>query len=446
MALNRTMQAIASVLLSLKKCPIIRYQNNSNLCKSLGILFFVIVSKLFYHKTFQFYISGFSLRDFIIKESSLFEFRESNNTLLLLLDRRDDPVTPLLNQWTYQAMVHELLTMNNNRVSYTTASHVTNELVLSAEQDDFYKENMFLHFGEIGQNIKTLVDNYQLKAKSHQQIDSIADMKRFIENYPQFKKMSGNVSKHVNLVGQLSEIVTKKQLLEVSEIEQDIVAQSDHSAHLQSVRNAISNRAYTDYDVIRLILLYALKYETYSNNDLISLINTLLVKRSLARNSDLVRSIVEIIEYGGQHARQSDVFDTNLLDASKITTRLFKGLKGVENLYTQHEPLLNDILTSLMKGKLNESDYPTIEMFSNLTRLSQMGAKCRDIIVFYVGGCTYEESLCVHLLNRKKTGFHVLLGGTSILNSRAFLHDVHYAVGGLDRAHTRNIRSIPLIR
>ncbi len=29
--------------------------------------------------------------------------------LLLILDRSDDPLTPLLNQWTYQAMVHELL-------------------------------------------------------------------------------------------------------------------------------------------------------------------------------------------------------------------------------------------------------------------------------------------------------------------------------------------------
>ena len=29
--------------------------------------------------------------------------------LLLVLDRREDPVTPLLTQWTYQAMVHELM-------------------------------------------------------------------------------------------------------------------------------------------------------------------------------------------------------------------------------------------------------------------------------------------------------------------------------------------------
>ena len=34
---------------------------------------------------------------------------------MLIVDRRDDPVTPLLAQWTYQAMVHELLGISNNR-------------------------------------------------------------------------------------------------------------------------------------------------------------------------------------------------------------------------------------------------------------------------------------------------------------------------------------------
>lgn len=30
--------------------------------------------------------------------------------------RKDDPVTPLLTQWTYRAMVHELIGISNNRV------------------------------------------------------------------------------------------------------------------------------------------------------------------------------------------------------------------------------------------------------------------------------------------------------------------------------------------
>jgi hypothetical protein len=37
------------------------------------------------------------------QETALFDFRRADTPpVLLVIDRRDDPVTPLLNQWTYQ--------------------------------------------------------------------------------------------------------------------------------------------------------------------------------------------------------------------------------------------------------------------------------------------------------------------------------------------------------
>ena len=51
-------------------------------------------------------------------QGELFSFRRAEVApLLLLLDRKDDPVTPLLNKWFYQAMVHELIGIDNNRVT-----------------------------------------------------------------------------------------------------------------------------------------------------------------------------------------------------------------------------------------------------------------------------------------------------------------------------------------
>ena len=55
----------------------------------------------------------------------------------------------------------------------------------------------------------------------------------FVENYPQFKKMSGTVSKHVTVVGELSRLVNERNLLEVSEVEQELACQNDHSSALQ---------------------------------------------------------------------------------------------------------------------------------------------------------------------------------------------------------------------
>ncbi|XP_076464978.1 vacuolar protein sorting-associated protein 45-like [Babylonia areolata] len=401
--LSRTVQGLTSVLLSLKKCPMIRFQNSSEMARKLAE----------------------SVRQVINKEAALFEFRKTDVApVLLILDRRDDAVTPLLNQWTYQAMVHELLGINNNRISLANVPGITKDLqevVLSAEHDEFYANNMYMNFGEIGSNIKELMEEFQKKSKSQAKVESIADMKAFVENYPQFKKMSGAVAKHVTVVGELSRFVGAHNLLEVSETEQEIACQGDHSALLQRIRALVASDKVRQVDMLRLVMLYAIRYESHSNNDLSGLVEA-LKRRGVAEE---FRGMVQaILDYGGRKARGSDLFGNQ--DPVAITKRLLKGLKGVENVYTQHKPLLQGVLDQLIKGKLKEAAYPYLGT-------SQLKDRPQDIIVFMIGGCTYEEALAVHLLNRSTPGVRIVLGGTTVHNSKTFLQEVSMGVRGLTR-------------
>jgi vacuolar protein sorting-associated protein 45 len=61
-------------------------------------------------------------------------------------------------------------------------------------------------------------------------METLADMKRFVEEYPEFKKLGGNVAKHVSLVGELSRIIERDGLLGVSELEQSLAANESHAA------------------------------------------------------------------------------------------------------------------------------------------------------------------------------------------------------------------------
>lgn len=48
------------------------------------------------------------------QESGLFDFRRTEvSPLLLVIDRRDDPLTPLLNQWTYQVFLFVAIIFSN---------------------------------------------------------------------------------------------------------------------------------------------------------------------------------------------------------------------------------------------------------------------------------------------------------------------------------------------
>ncbi|XP_034828183.1 vacuolar protein sorting-associated protein 45 [Maniola hyperantus] len=414
--LQRCSQGLLALLLSLKRRPVIRYEAGSEACSRLAE----------------------RVRELVRREAVLMDYNIPFNgdvppPQLLILDRRDDPVTPLLTQWTYQAMVHELLTINNNRVSL---SHVPDihkdfkEVVLSSEQDEFYAKNLYSNFGEIGQTIKSLMEEFQKKAKSHQKVESIADMKNFVETYPLFKKMSGTVTKHVTVVGELSNMVAKHKLLDVSELEQELVCHSDHAKHLQRLKSMLANESIRTEDLVKLVSLYGLRYEKHAGNAFPALIDGLK-----KRAPDCALIPVLVLEYGGAHNRQSDLF--GLQDAEKITKRLFRGLSGVENIYTQHTPLLKDTLEDLIKGKLRENLYP----ICGGEDLSA-GRRPQDVIVFMVGGTTYAESCCVRQLQQASPGLRLLLGGTTVHNSASFVRELQAAMQGVPRTHTRHIRNL----
>lgn len=107
-----------AMLLALKKKPLIRYEKHSNLCKKLAT----------------------EVRYSMTQEEQLFDFRKPDTPpILLLVDRRDDPVTPLLTQWTYQAMVHELLSIDNGRVNLSDVPEVRPEYKVGAEDVELDK-------------------------------------------------------------------------------------------------------------------------------------------------------------------------------------------------------------------------------------------------------------------------------------------------------------------
>ncbi|KAI1094612.1 Sec1-like protein [Rostrohypoxylon terebratum] len=404
-SLQRTTDGLIAILLSLKKKPLIRYERNSLLAKKLA-------TEVRYHMT---------------QEEQLFDFRKVDTPpILLILDRREDPATPLLNQWTYQAMVHQLLGIHNGRVNLDDVPDVRPELkeiVLSQDQDPFFKKNMYLNFGDLGGNIKDYVEQYQSKTKNNANIESITDMKRFIEEYPEFRKLSGNVSKHVTLVSELSRRVGSENLLEVSEVEQSLACNDNHAADLKNVQKLIQSPSVTNENKVGLVALYALRYAKHPSNSLAMLVDLLSAAGGVpARQADLVTKLLTYhhsLQQSQAAGGIADIFESGGIFSG---ARAIKGLKGVENVYTQHSPHLETTLQNLIKGRLREQQYPFVEG-GGTTR-----DKPQDIVVFIIGGATYEEAKTIAGINASSPGIRVVLGGTSVHNAATFLEEVDDAV------------------
>jgi len=70
-------------------------------------------------------------------------------------------------------------------------------------------------------------------------------------------------------------------------------------------------------------------------------------------------------------------------------------------------------MEQLLKMRLKEASYPFLDGSASRDRP-------QDIIVFVVGGATYEEARCVALLNAANPGVRIILGGTTIHNSERY--------------------------
>lgn len=150
-ALQRSVDGVTAVLRALKKEPLIRYQASSDLCEELA-------RKISY----------------TVDNSAAPETRP----LLLILDRRDDAVTPVLQQWTYQAMAHELLGIEHNRVQCTDGGEAVDgagraarrgaappKSTFYAASDDFLQEHMYSTWNSVLDGHARLAKRYkQMKA------------------------------------------------------------------------------------------------------------------------------------------------------------------------------------------------------------------------------------------------------------------------------------------
>jgi len=393
---NRIQEGLCSLLLALKRRPTIRYQRSSETALRLAE----------------------QVLGTMETESDLFGSRRSDTApLLLIIDRRDDPVTPLLNQWTYQAMVHELIGISNNRVDLRGRPSVPKELeqiVLSAEQDAFFADNFLLNYGDLACNVKGLLDAFQAKTKSSKDISSIADMQAFCESYPQFRKLSGDVSKHVTLLGEINRLVEVGCLMEVSQVEQELACTEDHSSAASEVDNLLSKPSISEANKLRVVLLYALRYERHTSSRVAAFKERL--------GPEAAQMVDKVLSHCGAAHRSGDLFSNKSL-AAVLKKSMQRGLKGVENVYTQHSPLLAQTLEGLVKGSLPETNFPWV----GDPGPSGSGSKRKpptEIFVFMVGGATYEEARCAAEMNAANPGVRIVLGGTTVHNSASFLEEL----------------------
>lgn len=399
-------QTLMSICLSLKVNPFIQVESNSKLATRLA-------QSLHYEME-----SNPQLFDQIKIESD-------TKPMVLILDRKNDPVTPLLFPWTYQSMIHELLTIDteSNMVDLSHINNVSNELqkvIMNSNEDEFYSKSMYLNFGDLSTKLKTYVEEYKMQTKTNSNIGSIKDMKFFLENYPQYKKLSLNLSKHMVLSSEIDKRINDLGIWARSELEQTMCSNNDQSHHQHDLNDLqellFSQQPLSTHSQKIMLCLYALKYENNPASELSNLLTKI-------NNNEVSNIVTKVLKMYGSKSRMAgidgSIFNNTGSSKSNVGNWLSHLTGGNEtenaNVFMQCKPRLSVLLEKIRNGQLKGNNFTTIGDSKGIPR---------DIIIFFVGGVTYEEARIVEEFNRSNFGIKVAIGGTSIISSETFLQNV----------------------
>ena len=397
---ERIYQGLISACLSNRMKPLIKSVKGSFLCQKLG------------KKLGTFFDDNY---DFIRKECG-----QNFNGVLLLYDRKEDPISPLINQWTYQAQLHEILGIKNNvlEIKKGTEGLITNakpeKYVISDVEsiDKFFSKYKFADYGTVATAVQQEADKLKNDNEQLNKESSIEELRKIIDQLPEKKKESMAITKHYKLFYSISEYVTKHKLMDLSKLEQDISVNDNKKEQFNQIVQIISDPNVQHLDKCKLYLLYMLKYE---NDSSVNNLKNIMIEKDLG---DWVKYGEALIKYAGRKKRNLDCFqDKDIFSKGKKFILNAFG-QGNENAFMQHTSYLNGIVERMLKGKNKDNELVNINYNSG-----NFEPKFNNIIIFVFGGITFEEVRDLTLLG-KQLGINIICGGTNVINSKSFLAEM----------------------
>ena len=392
---DRVYQGLISACLSNRMKPIIKSVKGSTLCQKLG------------KKLANFFDDNY---EFIRKECG-----QNFNGILLLYDRKEDPISPLINQWTYQAQLHEILGIKNNVIELKKGdiNDKPEKYVISDVEsiDKFYSKYKFADYGTVANAVQQEADKLKNENDMLNKESSIEELRKIIDQLPEKKKESMAITKHYKLFYSISEYVTKHKLMDLSKIEQDISVNDNKKEQFNQIVQIIADPKVQHLDKCKLYLLYMLRYE---NDSSVNNLKNIMIENKLG---DWVSYGDALLKYAGKQKRSLDCFqDKDILSKGKKFIMNALG-QGNENAFMQHISYLNGIVERLLKGRSRENETFNI----NLNSMNE--PKVNNLIIFVFGGITFEETRDLTLLGNQ-LGVNIICGGTNIINSKSFLAEM----------------------
>lgn len=228
-------ESLVSTLMSLRSMPDIRYVRDSQKCMNLA-------SKI-----------SSKMRGLQTKMGGRLRVGDS---VLIIMDRREDPLTPLAIDWSYQALIAEMAEFKDNKVTVKTE-----EFNLNMVHDEFYRDFRRKNYGDLAKGLNKRMEEFTSRQREGHKLDNFEDMQKALHKMPEHRQQAANLKKHHVIVKEITSQVNSRSLLEVSGLEQEILAKNGMKEQYREGVALMGDAKIRDYDKLRVAAMFAVKYE-----------------------------------------------------------------------------------------------------------------------------------------------------------------------------------------
>jgi syntaxin-binding protein 1 len=361
-----------------------------------------------------------------------------------------DLMAPLIHEFTYQAMAHDLLPIRDGeKVIYKT---VVNEIgpekqekeMEIGEKDKIWVENRHRHMKDTIEKLmgdfQKFIDENLHFTNSQGDATSLSAIKDMLAGLPQFQELKEAYSLHLSMAQECMNIFQEQKLPDIASVEQTLATGLDEDFRkpknvADQVVRLLDDESIPPAARLRMIMMYIIFRDGLIKED----IERLLAHSSLPYPDFEVISNLELLGARTIKALKDSKPPPQPLFPRKTSPTA----QSEEYALSRFEPMLKLMLEDLAKGALDQGPFPyTKPPLDNTNELAtQSQASLRStkptwarnrmstiesrqrVIVFMAGGATYSESRACYEVS-KTSGRDVFLATSHMLTPALYVRQV----------------------
>ncbi|XP_057449868.1 SNARE-interacting protein KEULE-like [Lotus japonicus] len=358
--LNLMARRIATVFASLREFPSVRFRAAKSLDATTMTTFRdLIPTKL-----------AAGVWDCLMKyKKTIPNFPQTETCELLILDRSIDQIAPVIHEWTYDAMCHDLLNLEGNKYVHEVPGKdggpPERKEVLLEDHDPVWLELRHAHIADASERLHEKMTNFVSKNKAAQIQHgsrnsgemSTRDLQKMVQALPQYSEQIGKLSLHVEIAGKINRIIRESGLRELGQLEQDLVF--GDATMKDVIKFFTTNEDISRENKLRLLMILAAIYpEKFEGEKGMNLMK-------VAKLTDEDICAVENLRMLGvqPNTKKSSTRTFGLkFDMNKKTRAARKERPGEEEKWqlSRFYPIIEELIEKLTKNELSKVDYPCL--------------------------------------------------------------------------------------